>query len=361
MTRTRRVIRIIGPWRVSVSLVLGVVATLFVALWIALEPAWMPEFPYGEEVHAEERYYRGDPVPEHPGHFEVTFTWDMGDYTRTGSGVFNEETLEAQCRYSAYMKEGKRRPGWIGGLEEAREVYQSDGAIMFCEEAYGWPFRTLRLQYVVEDLQQHEFKCIRLPVWAYNRLRLGSVFFPTGIAMPGALLNTLLFASPVYLVLSVPSSQTRRYWRKKRVQCDACGYELAGLTGDLCPECGSPIDDGRRKRSSCRHRLLNIAVVGPPSVALGSAFVSRSAGSRMRNAAPLPSTASTRMRPWWSLTIRRVTARPSPVPLRPLVEWKGSKIQLILFLGMPGPLSITLISTIGRRSLRLARGPARGT
>ena len=248
-TRWRRVIKVAGPWRVGLSLVFGVVATVFVSLWIALEPAWMPDFPYGNKVHADERYYRGGPFPEYPDLFEVTFAWDMGDYTRVGSGVFNEESLEAQLGYSPYMKEGPRRPGWIGGLEEAREVYPSHGGIMFCEQAYGWPFRTLRLQYVVKDLQQHQFKCIRLPVWVYSRLRLGSVFLPTGLAMPGALLNTLLFAAPVYLVLSVPSSR-RRYWRKRRVQCDTCGYELVGLKGDRCPECGSAIDERRKEQAS---------------------------------------------------------------------------------------------------------------
>ena len=33
--------------------------------------------------------------------------------------------------------------------------------------------------------------------------------------------------------------------RGVRGRCAACGYPLAGLTADLCPECGTPIARGR--------------------------------------------------------------------------------------------------------------------
>ena len=65
---------------------------------------------------------------------------------------------------------------------------------------------------------------------------------------------------------------------------------------------------------------------------------------------------STPIRPRCSSTIRLVTVSPSPVPLIPLVVWKGSKIWACLSRGIPGPLSITSMRTTGRPGPPTASG-----
>ena len=58
---------------------------------------------------------------------------------------------------------------------------------------------------------------------------------------PGFVVNTLLFTMPAYLVLVIVGAGTamlRRSRRRRRGMCTACGYDLAGLNGGRCPECG---------------------------------------------------------------------------------------------------------------------------
>lgn len=57
--------------------------------------------------------------------------------------------------------------------------------------------------------------------------------------LPGFLLDTLLYAVPWWIVLATPGF-VRRWRRKRRGACLACGYDLRGLHGSVvCPECGT--------------------------------------------------------------------------------------------------------------------------
>ncbi len=248
-SRVWRAVKIVGPWRVGVSLVFGAVATVLVAWWIALEPAWMPEFPYGEPVHGNERYWFGDALNADGSIFESVFWTDYGDWAKSYAAPTSTELFERWRGHFPYAKEASSRPSWVGGLDLARDRLPIPGGTWFEEESFGWPFRSFRLQYVTENWQLHEFDCVRVNMSVVGNLQLGTNRVPTGIAVFGFALDMLLYAVPIYLVFSLPMSQTR-YWRKKRIQCDTCGYELVGLKGDLCPECGSTIDERRKKWAS---------------------------------------------------------------------------------------------------------------
>jgi hypothetical protein len=61
--------------------------------------------------------------------------------------------------------------------------------------------------------------------------------FPYLPVWPGFLLNSLLYAAPWALVLVAPRA-VRRWRRRRRGCCMRCGYDLRGLGGAACPECG---------------------------------------------------------------------------------------------------------------------------
>jgi hypothetical protein len=63
-------------------------------------------------------------------------------------------------------------------------------------------------------------------------------YLPTGIMLPGFLLNTLLYAA----ILSLPvcgSFLLRRFVRVKRGLCPACVYPMGNSA--VCTECGKPL------------------------------------------------------------------------------------------------------------------------
>jgi hypothetical protein len=53
--------------------------------------------------------------------------------------------------------------------------------------------------------------------------------------LPTLLVNTLFYGSIVFGLSLVPGV-VRRWHRRRRGRCVACGYELAGV--EVCPECG---------------------------------------------------------------------------------------------------------------------------
>jgi hypothetical protein len=61
---------------------------------------------------------------------------------------------------------------------------------------------------------------------------------------PGFLVDTAFWGGAAFLVCSVPGFVRRRA-RRRRGRCVRCGYELAGVGGGVCPECG---DSGEPQR-----------------------------------------------------------------------------------------------------------------
>ena len=60
-------------------------------------------------------------------------------------------------------------------------------------------------------------------------------------ALPGFLVNTLLYALTLGLLWALPVSLIRRRRRRLRGCCAKCGYDLRGAPHERCPECGAAI------------------------------------------------------------------------------------------------------------------------
>jgi len=121
-------------------------------------------------------------------------------------------------------------------------------------EAHGWP---LPAAYSVSDLSQTGMASrppgltvsatTGRPVARFSHLR---PFFvaPFEAVIPlqpiwrGIALDTAAF-SAVYVLLAalfLAPFRIRRFLRLRRGLCPACGYDLAGNTSGVCPECGRP-------------------------------------------------------------------------------------------------------------------------
>jgi len=57
---------------------------------------------------------------------------------------------------------------------------------------------------------------------------------------PGFAVNVALYVGVWLVVLLVPGA-ARRWRRIRRGQCGACGYDVKGIAGGVCPECGGGV------------------------------------------------------------------------------------------------------------------------
>src|SRR5262249_28618706 len=65
-----------------------------------------------------------------------------------------------------------------------------------------------------------------------------SIDLPFTVVWPGFLFNTATYAGLAWLYwragVLIPS-----LWRRRRGLCGGCGYDLRGMSGTVCPECGA--------------------------------------------------------------------------------------------------------------------------
>ena len=61
---------------------------------------------------------------------------------------------------------------------------------------------------------------------------------------PGFAINTALYAATLY-ALFFAFVDVRRFRRARRGRCVACGYDLNGVDGGKCSECGAATTLGR--------------------------------------------------------------------------------------------------------------------
>lgn len=113
--------------------------------------------------------------------------------------------------------------------------------------AWGWPRESLgvvwlRKEPITMDAEGMPYRerGIRggLPMPAQFERRPWATRLPILPMWSGFLLNTLLYGAVAGVVLFGPGAVRRaaRRARRRRGQCEACGYDLAGLP--RCPECG---------------------------------------------------------------------------------------------------------------------------
>ena len=87
---------------------------------------------------------------------------------------------------------------------------------------------------------------------AMERVAAPYIWLPS-IHRPGISLGTYIFI-PFWLLVPAPPLTLILYhrWRKRRLpgHCRACGYNLAGLTTPICPECGHATTPATAPKSS---------------------------------------------------------------------------------------------------------------
>ncbi len=134
-----------------------------------------------------------------------------------GHKVWN--CYRVQDRVAKVMKQRVKVDGLVHYSEQYYERFRQE------EHVYGvgWPAHSLGTTWTFIDLWAEP--CFR-PLW------------------PGFAINTLFYATLLWLLIPGPFA-LRRFIRRKRAQCPACGYP-AGESA-VCSECGRALPQGRRR------------------------------------------------------------------------------------------------------------------
>lgn len=98
-------------------------------------------------------------------------------------------------------------------------------------QAYGWPLRSWAGYFITANPTG------RITAWVQVPWRSQREFLPYLPLLPGVLVNTVLFAAVWMGALLAVRRLVRR--RAKPGTCEECGYDLRGLSGEKCPECGA--------------------------------------------------------------------------------------------------------------------------
>jgi hypothetical protein len=118
-------------------------------------------------------------------------------------------------------------------------VVRADGEVWWREYASGWPWRAWRGGDSLvpapggHTVRSESTVTFRDPL-GWNRF---GYLVPYGPVWSGIVLNSLVGAIGIWALVVFPAA-VRRARRRKRGCCVACGYDLAGVGGGVCPECG---------------------------------------------------------------------------------------------------------------------------
>ena len=102
--------------------------------------------------------------------------------------------------------------------------------------AVGWPCLALSAN-VPSDQITNMFTDDAALLWLAE-----SGLLPLRVSAVGFALDTALYTLFWYGLLLIPAGAPRRFIRRKRGCCVACGYDLSGAAHEKCPECGAQID-----------------------------------------------------------------------------------------------------------------------
>lgn len=99
----------------------------------------------------------------------------------------------------------------------------------------GWPVRALGCDWAQSDGNGSDVASgIRV---SSSRSPVGVLRLPLRPIWPGVAVNVLLFGT-IGAVMTILPSAVRRARRRRRGACTLCGYDVRGLLGAVCPECG---------------------------------------------------------------------------------------------------------------------------
>lgn len=118
-------------------------------------------------------------------------------------------------------------------------VVHADGEVWWREYATGWPWRAWRGSHssvpapggytALSSSLTHVGDPTGMTRWGF--------VVPYGPVWSGNVGNSLVGAIGIWALVVLPAA-VRRARRRRRGCCVACGYELAGVGGGVCPECG---------------------------------------------------------------------------------------------------------------------------
>jgi hypothetical protein len=145
-------------------------------------------------------------------------------------------------------------PGQAAGDSETDPGAGAPREVDFIREAHGWPMRCMYHDFVfvlggfaAEEEQEFSRRTNaadgavrpgRIPLWI---VRLGvTPRLPTAVFPLGLLADTVFFGAIIGGLWSAPGllRGRTRCSRRRRGLCVKCGYDLAGNTAAVCPECG---------------------------------------------------------------------------------------------------------------------------
>ncbi len=104
----------------------------------------------------------------------------------------------------------------------------------------GWPLRSLEGGDAFTVAYSEVNKDYLTNIYIWGRPDRDEVWFPIGVIWPGVVINTLFYAAILWILIRGPFV-LRRYLRKKRGLCSACGYPRG--KSSVCSECGAQLVD----------------------------------------------------------------------------------------------------------------------
>jgi hypothetical protein len=106
---------------------------------------------------------------------------------------------------------------------------------------FGWPMRSMQYVAVYDGTWLfHDHRIIAggwRPRASERAANYQAAALPLIPIWPGFAINTLLYGAALWLLLAGPGA-LRRIMRRRRGRCPKCNYDLRGVSGVGCPECG---------------------------------------------------------------------------------------------------------------------------
>lgn len=164
--------------------------------------------------------------------------WHCRLYRRgLGYWLISSYPIDAQSASMVSMEKPFPIPHWsLAGRADLGKSASSIRGLEYglVEAGAGLPWVALVER--VEDCQSPEH-CVRLAGIHIDRARAPAIVLPTSPAPIGFAADTAFYGAAWWLVFVTPG-WVRRRWRSRRGGCRRCGYDLRGLNGAVCPECG---------------------------------------------------------------------------------------------------------------------------
>lgn len=211
------------------AIVLGIVTTYALAGFAA---AWLSGPLTQSPVHAGERHWFASSA-EHPFVSRVALR-RMTSLGSLGPSMPRHGDIP------------RLTEAWLG-LPAASETPYLDS---FEVIATGWPWRALRTERRFDlgniNISHRQWSA------AFLIVREGSLFeplsarvVPYGVHWPGLIANTAVWTLAWFAAL-MTITFARRFNRLRTNRCLECGYDLRGISTEVCPECGAPLHQVRK-------------------------------------------------------------------------------------------------------------------